>query len=221
MADELRFHKEAYIDDLVRRGVTRQEAERRAAVEWGTVEGLKEELRAARGLHLLDELQQDVRYSLRQLRRGRGFAVVAVLSLGVGANLAVFSVVYTALMRPLPHPNPDRLVSISSRELTSGRDHLTAPLDFFDFEQRATSFERLGATIRPALRSPATGRPNGSRVRAPAPVCSTSSASVRCLAVASTGTKTSQVQHPSQSSAMRCGHVATSRRRPSSVRPSR
>ena len=93
MADELRFHKEAYIDDLVRRGVTRQEAERRAAVEWGKVEGLKEELRAARGLHLLDELQQDVRYSLRQLRRGRGFAVVAVLSLGVGANLAVFCVV--------------------------------------------------------------------------------------------------------------------------------
>jgi len=151
MADELRFHKEAYIDDLVRRGVTRQEAERRAAVEWGTVEGLKEELRAARGLHLLDELQQDVRYSLRQLRRGRGFAVVAVLSLGVGANLAVFSVVYTALMRPLPHPNPDRLVSISSRELTSGRDHLTAPLDFFDFEQRATSFERLGAYYPPGF----------------------------------------------------------------------
>ena len=151
MADELRFHQDAYIDDLVRRGVTRQEAERRAAVEWGKVEGLKEELRAARGLQLIDELQQDFRYSWRQLRRGRGVAVVMALSLGVGATLAVFSVVYTALMRPLPHPNPDRLVSISSRDLASGRDQLTAPLDFFDLEQRTTSFDRLGAYYPPGF----------------------------------------------------------------------
>ena len=85
------------------------------------------------------------------LRRGRGVAVVMALSLGVGANLAVFSVVYTALMRPLPHPNPDRLVSISSRDLASGRDQLTAPLDFFDLEQRTTSFDRLGAYYPPGF----------------------------------------------------------------------
>ena len=102
---------------------------RRAAIEFAGAEALKEELRAARGLRLIDELLQDLRYSLRQLRRGRGFAVVVVLALGVGANLAVFSVVYAALIRPLPHPHPERLVSISSRDLTHDRDHLTSPLD--------------------------------------------------------------------------------------------
>jgi putative ABC transport system permease protein len=151
MTDELRFHRDAYIEDLVRSGMTRQEAHRRAAIECGGTAGLKEDLRAARGLRLVDELQQDVRYSIRQLRRGRGVAVMMVLALGVGANLAVFSVVYTALLRPLPHPNPDRLVSISSRDLTDGRDHLTSPLDFFDFERRSISFERLGAYYPPGF----------------------------------------------------------------------
>src|SRR5262245_2514602 len=151
MADELRFHRNAYIEDLVRSGVTPRDAERRAAIECSGIEGLKEDLRAARGLHLIDELQQDVGYSLRQLRRGRGVAVIAVLAVGVGANLAVFSVIYAALLRPLPHPLPDRLVSISSRDLINGREHLTAPLDFFDIERRATSFERLGAYYPPGF----------------------------------------------------------------------
>ena len=151
MTDELRFHRDAYIEDLIRGGMARREAERRAAIDCGGTAALKEDLRAARGLRFIDELQQDVRYSLRQLRRGRGVAVMLVLALGVGANLAVFSVVYTALIRPLPHPNPDRLVSISSRDLTNGRDHLTSPLDFFDFERRSTSFERLGAYYPPGF----------------------------------------------------------------------
>ena len=63
-----------------------------------------------------------------------------VLALGVGVNLAVFSVIHASLLRPLPHPDPDRLVAISSRNIESGREHLTAPLDFFDFERRASSF---------------------------------------------------------------------------------
>ena len=151
MADELRFHKDAYVDDLLRRGVARHEAERRAAIEFAGAESLKEDLRAARGLRLIDELMQDLRYSLRQLRRGRGFAVVVVLALGLGANLAVFSVVYAALIRPLPHPHPERLVSISSRDLTRNRDHLTSPLDFFDVERRTSSFERVGAYYPPGF----------------------------------------------------------------------
>ncbi len=151
MADELRFHKDAYIDDLVRGGMPRHAAARRAAIEFAGAEALKEELRAARGLRLIDELFQDCQYSLRQLRRGRGFAVVVVLALGVGANLAVFSVVYAALLRPLPHLHPERLVSISSRDLTRGSDHLTSPLDFFDLERRTSSFERVAAYYPPGF----------------------------------------------------------------------
>ncbi len=85
------------------------------------------------------------------MRQARVPAVVAVLALGVGVNLAVFSVIYASIFRPLPHPEPDRLVSISSRHIESGREHLTAPLDFFDFERRTSSFARLAAYYPPGF----------------------------------------------------------------------
>lgn len=148
---ELRFHIDAYAEDLVQGGMSPAEAQRRARLELGGTEALKEELRAARGQRLLDELFQDLRYATRRLHRGRAPAVAAVLALGVGVNLAVFSVIHASLLRPLPHPEPDRLVSISSRHLESGRVHLTAPLDFFDFEQRASSFARMAAYYPPGF----------------------------------------------------------------------
>jgi predicted permease len=151
VADELRFHIDTYADDLIRSGVPAPDARRRARVELGGVEGLKEELRAARGQRLADELWQDTRYAFRRLRHSRVPSVVAVLALGVGVNLAVFSVIHASLLRPLPHPDADRLVSISSVHLESGREHLTAPLDFFDFERRATSFARLAAYYPPGF----------------------------------------------------------------------
>ena len=142
LSEELRFHLDAYAEDLVRSGVSPAEAQRRARLEFGSTEALKEDLRAARGQRLFDELLQDLRYATRRLHRGRGPAVAAVLALGVGVNLAVFSVIHASLLQPLPHPGADRLVSISSRNLESGREHLTAPLDFFDFEQRTSAFAR-------------------------------------------------------------------------------
>ena len=151
ISEELRFHIEAYAEDLVQAGVPRADALRRARLEFGSPEALKEELRTARGQHLLDELLQDVRYAMRRLNRGRVPAVAAVLALGVGVNLAVFSVIQASLLRPLPHPHPDRLVSISSRNIEDGREHLTAPLDFFDFEQRASSFARIAAYYPPGF----------------------------------------------------------------------
>ena len=150
-SEELRFHIEAYAEDLVQAGMSPADARRRARLELGSTEALKEELRAARGQHLLDELLQDLRYAMRRLNRGRVPAVAAVLALGVGVNLAVFSVIQASLLRPLPHPQPDRLVSISSRNIESGREHLTAPLDFFDFERRASSFARIAAYYPPGF----------------------------------------------------------------------
>ena len=106
VSDELRFHIDAYAEDLVRRGMSPTDALRRARLELGSTEALKEELRAARGQRLLDELWQDTRYSVRRLRRSRVPAVVAVLALGIGVNLAVFSVIHTSLLRPLPCRTP-------------------------------------------------------------------------------------------------------------------
>jgi putative ABC transport system permease protein len=151
VSTELQFHLDAYADDLMRDGVPPAEARRRARLEFGSAEGLKEELRAARGQQLLDELRQDARYALRRLGRSRVPSVVAVLALGVGLNAAVFGVIQAALLRPLPHPGPDRLVTISSRSVSLGREHQTAPLDFFDIEQRAASFAHVAAYFPPGF----------------------------------------------------------------------
>jgi putative ABC transport system permease protein len=151
VSEELQFHVDAYADDLVRSGIPLDEAKRLARLEFGNTEALKEDLRAARGQRLFDELQQDARYALRRLRQSRALAVVFVLALGVGVNLAVLAVIHASLLRPLPHPQADRLVSISSRNLENGRDHLMAPLDFFDIEQRASSFARVAAYYPPGF----------------------------------------------------------------------
>jgi putative ABC transport system permease protein len=151
LSTELQFHVDAYAEDLMRAGVSPAEARRLARVELGSAESVKEELRAARGQRWLDELRQDTRYALRRLGRSRVPAIVAVLALGVGVNAAVFGVIHAALLRPLPHPDPDRLVSISSRSVSLGREHQTAPLDFFDIEPQATSFSHVAAYYPPGF----------------------------------------------------------------------
>jgi predicted permease len=112
--EELRFHIEAYTADLVRSGMSREEAARRARIEFGGLEMVKDDCRRARGLRMIDELRQDLGYALRLMRRSRGFTVTAVATLGIclGVNLAVFGVVNAILLRPLPFPSPERLVRL-------------------------------------------------------------------------------------------------------------
>src|SRR6267378_3604215 len=78
MDAELRFHIEAFAEDLVRRGVPREEAMRRARIEFGGVERVKEECRDARGVNFVESFIQDLRFGLRMLRKNPGFTSVAV-----------------------------------------------------------------------------------------------------------------------------------------------
>ena len=114
MDSELRFHIEAFAEDLIDNGVSREEAMRRARIEFGGIERVKAESREARGVTLLDEMMQDFRYGQRVLRKSPGFTVVAVLTLalGIGANTAIFSLIDQVALRWLPIKNPEQLFEL-------------------------------------------------------------------------------------------------------------
>ncbi|HEY7190414.1 MAG TPA: ABC transporter permease [Vicinamibacterales bacterium] len=149
MAEEIRGHIDARASDLVRGGLDPVEAQRRARLEFGAVERYKEEVRAARGLRLADELRADLICGLRGLRRAPGFTAVAAISLalGIGANTLVFSLVDAALLRPLSLPQPERLVTIWNIPDITKPDRLgTHSISrYVAFKDMARSFESVAA----------------------------------------------------------------------------
>ena len=114
MSEELRFHVDQYMADLIRAGVPPPEAARRARIEFGSLNSTQEECREARGLQPFDELRRQLRHAGRTLRKTPRFTATALLTLAVclGANLTIFAVVDSILLRPLPFPAPDRLVTV-------------------------------------------------------------------------------------------------------------
>jgi predicted permease len=143
---EVAEHLELAVEENMLRGLSEEEARRQALVRFGGVAQAKEQQREARGLPWLDVLLQDLRFTFRTLGRDRGFTAIAVviLGLGIGANIAVFSVVNTLLLRPLPLRNPQQLVRILSKNTNGGESSMTYSADATEvFQRRTRSFQSV------------------------------------------------------------------------------
>jgi predicted permease len=144
--EELRSHIQLRADDLERTGLTRAEAERRARIEFGARERLKDEVRESLGGNFLETLAQDIRYSLRVLRKSPGFTVAAVgtLALAIGANSVVFGVLNALFLRPLDIPHAQNLyqVQFSAYGKSDFSMYHSYP-DYLDLRDRNRSFASL------------------------------------------------------------------------------
>ncbi len=146
MDDEMRAHVEMQTQANMEAGMNSMEARYEALRQFGGMESVKEECREGRGVRWMETLWRDLRFGARQLRKNPGFAAVAVLtlSLGIGANTAIFSFVNAILLRPLPYPEPERLVMVFENHPESGshKDAAGAPV-LGEWRRQTTVFEGL------------------------------------------------------------------------------
>jgi len=154
LSEELQFHLQNQIDEYVAEGMNPQEARRAALRSLGGVEQVKEECREMRRTNLIESFLQDVRFGFRMLRRSPGFSILVILclTLGIGANAAVFSWVEGILLRPYPLvSHQERLVTLTGT-VRDQRDQTSWP-DLLDVQRSCTLCETLflsnitGATL--------------------------------------------------------------------------
>lgn len=145
--DELRAHLEHETAKYVEAGLSLEEATRRAQMQFGGLDHIKEECRDARGVNFIETTLQDLRYSLRVLKRNPGFAATAILTLalGTGATTAIFSVVDGVMLKPLPFPEAGRLVRIKSVIAATGNGGVASYPDFLDWRSRNHVFDGMAA----------------------------------------------------------------------------
>ncbi len=147
MDEELREHLALEAEALVRQGVSSQEARARAAQHFGNVPLVKDACRDSLGVRVTDALVQDVRIAFRMLARHRGFtaAVLVAMALGIGANTAIFSVVYGVVLKPLPYDGGDRILVLGAE--VPSQDHQVdgsfAALELADHRERTRTLANI------------------------------------------------------------------------------
>src|ERR1700723_2290849 len=144
--------------DAIAAGLSHEEARREARRGFGGIEQMKEDHRDQRSVRWVENLWRDVRYGMASLARDPGFAAVTIglLALGIGANTAMFSIVDAVMLKPLPFPEPERMVRVwESTPQGSGRNGTTT-LTFLDWKRQSDLFEALSAE-NPTSAAVATG----------------------------------------------------------------
>jgi putative ABC transport system permease protein len=142
---ELRAHLDLEAAEQQEHGAPPEQARYAARRAFGNRTAIEDDVRAAWGWGLHERLAQDFRYALRTIRKSPGFSAVAILSLalGIGANTAIFTFVNAALLKPLPYPHADRIVTFVERPPQSNTTTLVHPITFVEWRKRARTFEAL------------------------------------------------------------------------------
>lgn len=145
--DELRFHFDHLVEKYVGVGLSREEALRRARLEFGGFDQVKEDCWQAQGSALVTTFVQDVRYALRVLAKSPGFTLIALftLALGIGANATIFSIVDAVLLRPLPYKDAGRLVVVWQHLPKERVPAFDTYREFEEWSRNSHSFEELAA----------------------------------------------------------------------------
>ena len=142
---EIESHIAIEADRLRQEGLSATDAERAAQRKFGNIPQAEERFYESQRILWLEDVAKDLRYAVRTIRQSPMFAITVVLTLalGIGATAAIFSVTDAALIRPLPFPEAQRLVSLYER--WQGDLDSLAPADYLDYQRQAKSFESLAA----------------------------------------------------------------------------
>jgi hypothetical protein len=150
LREEIEQHLEMQTEENIRAGMSPAEAKRQARLKLGGVETIREQFHAEEGLPFLETLLQDLRFAFRLLRKSPGFSVTVVvtLALGIGANTAVFSIVYGVVFRPLQYPEPQRIVELTEFSPHGSDEKDVTSQEFQFLEEHSSPFQFLtGYTV--------------------------------------------------------------------------
>src|SRR5438034_10030374 len=142
---ELRFHIEELTEANIAAGLSPEEARRRAILEFGGREQIKEELRDVHRVSIIESALANLKSAFRFIRKSPSFSITVILTLalGIGANSAVFSAIDAILLRPLPFPNGDQLMELQQFDSKNPNESFVAPPRLADWDRLNSTFQAV------------------------------------------------------------------------------